>query len=76
MLKQIERAILASDIGITPGDDGRIIRLTNPLSLTEENVAVSLKGKLNEWEKKQRSLSETFAGEAIDKAKSQKKQAR
>ncbi len=35
MIKEIEKAILASDIGITPSNDGKIIRLTFP-ELTEE----------------------------------------
>jgi ribosome recycling factor len=34
-LKDIERAILASDLGLTPSNDGKIIRLTIP-ALTEE----------------------------------------
>jgi len=34
-LKNIERAILASDLGLTPGNDGKIIRLTIP-ALTED----------------------------------------
>ncbi len=34
-LKDIEKAILASDIGITPNNDGKVIRLTFP-QLTEE----------------------------------------
>ncbi len=34
-LKEIERAILASDIGITPNNDGKVIRLEFP-SLTED----------------------------------------
>ena len=34
-VKEIEKAILASDIGITPQNDGKVIRLTFP-SLTEE----------------------------------------
>lgn len=34
-LKSIEKAILASDIGITPANDGKVIRLTFP-QLTEE----------------------------------------
>ena len=34
-LKQIERAILQSDLGLTPNNDGKIIRLQIP-SLTEE----------------------------------------
>ncbi len=35
MIKEIEKAILASDIGITPNNDGKIIRLIFP-ELTED----------------------------------------
>lgn len=35
VLKNIEKAILASDLGITPNNDGQVIRLTMP-PLTEE----------------------------------------
>ena len=35
MLKAIEKAILASDVGITPQNDGKVIRLSFP-PLTEE----------------------------------------
>lgn len=35
MLKEIERAILESDLGVTPNNDGTVIRLPFP-SLTEE----------------------------------------
>ena len=35
MIKEIEKAILESDIGITPSNDGKIIRLTFP-ELTED----------------------------------------
>ena len=35
MIKEIEKAILASDISITPSNDGKIIRLTFP-ELTED----------------------------------------
>ena len=35
ILKNIEKAILASDIGINPNNDGKVIRLTFP-ELTEE----------------------------------------
>lgn len=35
MLKNVSKAILASDIGITPNDDGKVIRLIFP-TLTEE----------------------------------------
>jgi len=35
MLKELEKAILASDLGITPSNDGKVIRLVFP-QLTEE----------------------------------------
>ena len=35
MIKDIEKAILASDIGLTPANDGKVIRLVFP-ELTEE----------------------------------------
>ena len=35
LLKEIEKALLASDLGVTPQNDGKIIRLTFP-PLTEE----------------------------------------
>ena len=35
LVKEINKAIMASDIGLTPSDDGRIIRLTFPM-LTED----------------------------------------
>ncbi len=35
MIKEIEKAILASEIGITPSNDGKVIRLTFP-ELTED----------------------------------------
>lgn len=35
LIKEIEKAILASDLGLTPNNDGKVIRLTFP-ELTEE----------------------------------------
>ena len=35
MIKEIEKAILASDIGLTPSNDGKVIRLVFP-ELTED----------------------------------------
>ena len=35
VLKEIEKAILASDIGLNPNNDGKVIRLNFP-ELTEE----------------------------------------
>ncbi len=49
VLKDVEKAILASDIGITPNNDGKIIRLSFP-PLTEERrkELVKLVGKYAE----------------------------
>ena len=30
MIKEIEKAILASDLGLTPGNDGKVIRIVFP----------------------------------------------
>ena len=35
MIKEIEKSILASDVGITPSNDGKVVRLVFP-ELTEE----------------------------------------
>ena len=35
LIKEIEKAILTSDLGLTPNNDGKVIRLTFP-ELTEE----------------------------------------
>ena len=71
MLKQIERAILASDIGITPANDGRIIRLTIP-PLTEERRR-ELKRQVERMGEEAKVAIRNIRREAIDKAKSQKK---
>ena len=42
MIKEINKAIMASDVGITPTDDGRVIRLVFP-ELTEERRKVLVK---------------------------------
>ena len=56
MVKAIEKAILTSDIGINPSNDGRIIRLVFP-ELTEERrkdlvKEVKKKGDANDYLKK------------------------
>lgn len=40
-LKSIEKAIVSSDLGMTPNNDGEVIRLTLP-QLTSERRKVSL----------------------------------
>ncbi len=47
LLKEIEKALLASDLGVTPQNDGKLIRLTFP-PLTEERrkkLAQDIKAK-------------------------------
>jgi len=48
-LKSIERSILASDLGLTPNNDGRTIRLNLP-ALTEERRRELVKGVHNRLE--------------------------
>ena len=45
ILKEIEKTILASDLGLTPNNDGKIIRLPIP-SLTQEIRSSDLSGTL------------------------------
>ncbi|HOQ14249.1 MAG TPA: ribosome recycling factor [Bacillota bacterium] len=71
MLKQIERAILASDLGITPTNDGRIIRLTIP-PLTEERRR-ELKKQVERMGEEAKVAIRNIRREAIEKAKAQKK---
>lgn len=50
LIKSIEKAIMASDVGITPSDDGAVIRLVFP-ELTEErrkDLAKDVKKKAEE----------------------------
>lgn len=48
-LKEIERAILASDLGITPSGEGKVIRLTvPPLSIERRNQLASQVKKMAE----------------------------
>ena len=56
--KEIERAILASDIGITPNNDGKVIRLNFP-ELNEERrkeLVKDIKKMGEEYVKKQKKV--------------------
>ena len=59
MLKAIEKAVQASDLGITPQNDGKCIRLAFP-SLNEERRK-ELVSRLPRWAKKARLLFVTSA---------------
>ena len=44
-LKEIERAILKSDLGLTPAGDGKLLRLTMPPLSEEQRKKLSVKVK-------------------------------
>lgn len=70
-LKTIERAILASDVGITPQNDGKMIRLAIP-QLTEERRK-ELKKQVEKMGEEAKVAIRNIRRDAIDKAKAQKK---
>ena len=65
-LKAIERAILASDVGITPVNDGKVIRLCFP-QLTEDRRNISKMGEAA------KVAIRNIRREANDKTKAMKK---
>lgn len=70
-LKEIERAILASDIGINPQNDGKVIRLTFP-PLTEErrkDLVKEVRGMAETAKVSLRSIRRDY----IEKSKQKKK---
>ena len=70
-LKAIEKAILASDIGITPANDGRVIRLVFPQP-TEERRKELVKQVQKEGENAKVAVR-NIRRDAIDKCKKMKK---
>lgn len=70
-LKSIEKAILASDIGITPMNDGKIIRLTFP-QLTEERRK-ELKKTIAKYSEEAKVSIRNIRRDANDKSKAMKK---
>ncbi|MBO4280568.1 MAG: ribosome recycling factor [Lachnospiraceae bacterium] len=69
MIKEIEKAIMASDIGITPSNDGKVIRLTFP-ELTEDRrkeLSKDVKKKAEESKVAIRNIRRD-ANDAIKKA--------
>ena len=71
VLKEVEKAILASDVGITPNNDGKVIRLSFP-PLTEERrkELVKLVGKYAEESK---VAIRSIRRDALEDFKAQKK---
>lgn len=70
-LKDIEKAILASDVGITPQNDGKLIRLTFP-QLTEERRKELIKQIAKHGEEAKVAIR-NIRREANDKCKDLKK---
>ena len=72
VLKEIEKAILASDIGINPNNDGKVIRLTFP-ELTEERRKEIVKD-IRKMTEETRIAVRSVRREGIDIAKSEQKE--
>jgi len=70
-LKLIEKAILSSDIGITPQNDGKVIRLTFP-PLTEERRKDIVKD-IHKLSENSKVAIRNIRRDAIDKIKALKK---
>ena len=71
ILKEIEKSILASDIGITPANDGKLIRLVFP-QLTEERRK-ELKKQVSKLGEDAKVAIRNIRRDAMDKAKDMKK---
>lgn len=71
LLKSIEKAILASDVGITPANDGKVIRLAFP-ALTEERRK-ELSKDITKMGEEAKVAIRNIRREANDKCKSMKK---
>ena len=70
-LKAIEKAILASDLGITPNNDGKVIRMAFP-PLTEERRK-EIVTSVHKLEEECKVAIRSIRRDAIDKFKAQKK---
>lgn len=70
-LKSIERAILASDVGLPPQNDGKVIRIAVP-QLTEERRK-ELKKQVEKMGEEAKVAIRNIRRDAMDKAKANKK---
>lgn len=70
-LKSIEKAILASDVGITPMNDGKMLRLTFP-QLTEERRK-EIKKSIAKMNEEAKVAIRNIRRDANDKSKAMKK---
>lgn len=71
ILKEIEKAILASDIGINPNNDGKVIRLAFP-ELTEERRRDLVKD-IKKMAEESKVAIRAIRRDGIDKAKAMQK---
>jgi ribosome recycling factor len=71
ILKDIEKAILTSDLGINPGNDGKIIRLTFP-TLTEERRKELIK-QIKKYGEEAKIAIRSIRRDTIDKYKKMEK---
>ncbi len=71
VLKEIEKAILASDIGINPNNDGKVIRLNFP-ELNEERRKDIVK-EIKKMAEEARVAVRTIRREGMDEAKKEQK---
>ena len=71
ILKEIEKAILASEIGINPNNDGKVIRLVFP-ELTEERRKDLVK-EIKKYAEDAKVCIRTARRDGIDKAKAMQK---
>lgn len=71
ILKEIEKAILASDIGINPNNDGKVIRLVFP-ELTEERRKDLVK-EIKKYAEDAKVAVRNARRDGIDKAKAMQK---
>lgn len=71
LLKQVEKAIIEANIGITPQNDGKVIRLAFP-ELTQERRLEIVKN-IKELTEKSKVAIRNVRREAIDEAKTQEK---
>ena len=71
LLKAVEKAILASDIGINPQNDGKVIRLAFP-QLTEERRAELIK-QVRKYTENAKTAIRNVRRDAMEKFKKQQK---
>ena len=72
ILKEIEKAILASDIGINPNNDGKVIRLSFP-ELTEERRKELVK-EIKKTAEEAKVAIRSIRRDGIDEAKLEQKE--